>query len=202
MRAVKSSEPPEEPAFTTTISAPSVARSIASLRRSRSSGTGACLLGSPPHSATIAASIRLLNSMIWPGSGEAPTGTNSVPVGMSATLGARRTGTSASPAAAQAATSWGLSLWLCGNSSSVATMSSPTGRTCWYGGTGDWSSIVEPSTSCTTSTMITASNPSGTGSPVSSHTACSPTSSRTGEVSVAPTVSRDRTATPSIAAAS
>ena len=47
-----------------------------------------------------------------------------------------------------------------------------------------------------------ASKPAGMGSPVSTHTACSPTVSRRGDVSSAPIVSRARTATPSIAAAS
>ena len=52
------------------------------------------------------------------------------------------------------------------------------------------------------STMITASASLGIGSPVSTHTAWSPTDSFRGLVSDAPTVSAARTATPSIAAAS
>ena len=62
--------------------------------------------------------------------------------------------------------------------------------------------MVDSSTSCSTSSMITASNFDGIGSPVSTHRACEPIFSRRGEVSVAPKVSLDLTATPSMAAES
>ena len=140
--------------------------------------------------------------MISPGLGDWPIGVSSLPVGMIATFGGTRTETSVSPAAAHAARSCGRSLWLCGSTSSAAAMSSPNARTCWYGDTGAYISIVSESVSCTSSTMITASASLGIGSPVSTQTAWSPTDSFRGLVSDAPTVSAARTATPSMAEAS
>jgi hypothetical protein len=49
---------------------------------------------------------------------------------MITTIGARRTTSSMTPAAAQAATSTGRSRWPSGSSNSAALMSSPIDRTC------------------------------------------------------------------------
>ena len=48
--------------------------------------------------------------------------------------------------------------------------------------------------------MMTAFMPAGSGSPVSTHSACAPTRRRIGVASEAPRVSSARTAAPSIAA--
>ena len=86
---------------------------------------------SQPSSAACAASIIELVSAISPGASSVPTGRISSPVGMITTRGLRRTTSSTTPAAAQAAMSTGRSRWPSGSSSSVALMSSPIERTCW-----------------------------------------------------------------------
>ena len=176
----------------------------ASRMASKSSGTGWRTTGSPPHWRIRAARIRELNSGMSPGLRGAPMGVNSSPVGIIVTRGRRRTGTAVRPAAAQAPRSAGVMRWFSGSTNSVATISSPSGRTCCQGATGSDTRTVPGSAGsrCTCSIITTASIPIGMGSPVSTQTAWLPTSSATGRVSVAPTVSDARTAMPSIAAAS
>ena len=198
--AVKSSEPAEEPALTATASHSRAAVATASAISAGSSATMGLRSGSPPHSVTCPASISELYSTMSPLPGAAVGGTSSLPVGMIATRGRRRTGSEVTPPAAAAPTSSGRMVWFSGSTSSVATMSSPMGRTCCQGAAGAMISMSPPA-SWITSRMITASKPSGMGSPVSTQTACGPTRSRMGAVSMARTVSAARTAAPSMAAA-
>ena len=176
----------------------------ASQMASKSSGTGSHTTGSPPHWRTRAARISELNSGMSPGFRGAPMGASSSPVGIIVTRGRRRTGTVVRPAAAQAPRSAGVMRWFSGSTNSVATMSSPSGRTCCHGATGSDTRTVAGSAGsrCTCSIITTASMPNGMGSPVSTHTAWLPTAKAVGRVSVAPTVSAARTAMPSMAAAS
>ena len=97
--------------------------------------------------------------------------TNSLPVGMTATRGLRRTLTLACPLPASAPRSTGLSVWLAGSTSSLATMSSPIGLMALQGATLARISMAwVPSgslTPCTCSIMMTASAQQGMASPVS-----------------------------------
>ena len=88
---------------------------------------------------------------------------------------------------------------LSGRISSVATISSPSGLTCWSGATGSVIKIDVSFSSITFSIITTALKLSGIGSPVSTQTALEPIMSFKGFVSLAPMVSSDLTATPSIA---
>ena len=111
---------------------------------------------SQPASRACAASISELVSGISPGRRSLPIGRISSPVGTTTTRGARRTSSSTTPAAALAAASTGRSRCPSGSSSSVALMSSPIVRTCWYGGTAARTSAPAP-VWWTSSRMITAS---------------------------------------------
>ena len=199
--AVKSSAPADEPAFTTTMSAASSAVSTAARIPASESAWMAYGVASAPHSVAVAASMVELKSMMAPGAGVVPTGTSSLPVGMIATRGRRRTSTSWWPAAAIAPRSIGRRRCPAGATSSVATMSSPIGRTCCHGATAARISIVPSRWSWMSSIITTASISGGIGSPVSTHVASGPIRSGLGEVSDAPTVAAARTAAPSIAAA-
>ena len=66
-------------------------------------------MGSPPHSFIIPANTSELNSTMSPGFSALPTGTSSLPVGMTATRGRRRTASASKPAAAHAPRSTGRS---------------------------------------------------------------------------------------------
>ena len=96
--------------------------------------------------------------------------------------------------------------WASGTTISVATTSSPMGRTCCQGATAAmisqrWPAAWPPSLRLTFSTITTASMPEGRGSPVSTQRAWGPNWRLTGVVSEAPKVSTARTATPSMAEA-
>ncbi len=198
--AVKSSRPADEPAFTATRSASASASSIAA----RSSAASSPMIGrcraSAPHSTAMAESMAELKSMIMPRSSGLPGSTSSEPVGMTATRGRFRTITELWPLASRAAMSTGRITWFSGMTSSVATMSSPTTRTCCQGVAGFRISISCSEIFSTSSIMITAFLSPGSGSPVSTNSACSGTRRRSGLVSAAPKVSANRTATPSMAA--
>ena len=198
--AVKSSRPAEEPAFTTMMSTPATASSIAAPSSSASSRMIGRRRASAPYSTAMAESIIELKSMIIPRSSDLPGSTSSEPVGMTATRGRFRTITVLWPLASKAPMSTGRITWFSGRTSSVATMSSPTTRTCCQGVAGFRISISCSDIFSTSSIMITAFRSSGRGSPVSTKTACSGTRSRRGLVSVAPKVSLKRIATPSMAA--
>ena len=134
--AVKSCSPADEPAITHTTSASRAASAMRERTASRLSPTGARRHGSPPHSRTKAAIMRELNSTMRPGRRGAPGSISSSPVGRIATTGRGRTATSTIPAASSAPTSYGRISCPRASSSSPATTSSPTRRTCCHGDAG------------------------------------------------------------------
>ena len=142
----------------------------------------------------MAESMVELKSMMSPFLSSLPGSTSSVPVGMIETTGLRRTMTVAWPLASIAAMSTGRITWFSEMISSVATMSSPTRRTCCHGVAGFRISISDSDIFSTSSIMITAFIPSGMGSPVSIADAWEGAWSRFGLVSEAPKVSMNRTA--------
>ena len=115
------------------------------------------------------------------------------------TTGLASTSTSSTPAASMAPMAAGeMGVWP-GRSISPAQMSSPIWRTCCQGAAA-WRITAWPCVNTTSSTMMTASRPSGRGSPVSTSVYCSGERD-TGVVSLAPKVSAARTAMPSMAQA-
>ena len=173
-------------------------RSTAAPIRAGSSGSTASDSTVQPTSRACAASISELVSTSSPGAGSEPSGRTSSPVGITMTCGARRTVSVVWPAAPAAARSTGRSRWPSGSSSSVALTSSPIVRTCCHGAAAARTSGTS-SSQCSCSRMTTASQPSGSASPVSTMRKAA---ILRGAVSVAPKVSAARTAMPSIAAAS
>ena len=156
--------------------------------------------GCAPHSLSIAEKIEELNSIISPGLGSAHGGTISSPVGIIATRGLLKTSTLRTPPAISAPTAAGVIFVYDGSIISPAHISSPICRTFFHGAAGAWI-VTLPSGSCTSSsTIITASQPSGRGSPVSTTVKLS-MPSVTGVVSVAPKLSLAARAIPSIAQA-
>ena len=178
----------------------SEAFSTVALIRSKSSGTMGYTTGSAPHWRTIAEKMEPLNSRMSPGLGSVQGGMISSPVGMIPTTGLRITRSSKTPPAIMAPMAAGVTVICPGRIISPAHTSSPIWRICCHGAAAAWM-VMEPSSFFTrSSTMITASRPSGTGSPVSRTVNCSGCRV-TGVVSVAPKVSLAQTATPSMALA-
>lgn len=102
--------------------------------------------GSASYSMSICFTIRLFVSTFWPRRGAMPAGTSSLPVGMNATLGLRRTGTSVMPPMASAARSVGRMGRPAFMSGVPALMVSPAWRTFVPGSTCTSSSrTTEPS---------------------------------------------------------
>ena len=128
------------------------------------------------------------------------TGTSSVPVGMMATLGRRRTLTRVTPAASRAPWAQGVISTPSGRTISPLTRSSPTRRTCCQGKVGASTVMGSASGSGTCSTMITASVPGGMTCPVLMGKASRPMARRLGWSGVAPKVPAAATAKPSMAA--
>ena len=93
-RGVKSSDPAEEPASTTTMSYTAAPSRIAARSRSRSSGTASPMTAAPPASRTMPAATSELNSTTLPSSSSSPGRINSVPVGRTSTHGRGATATS------------------------------------------------------------------------------------------------------------
>ena len=135
-----------------------------------------------------------------PGFGSAHGATISSPVGIIATRGFLKTSSSSTPPAMSAPTADGVIRVYEGRIISPAHMSSPIWRMCCHGAAGAWI-VTLPSGLCTSSsTIMTASQPAGIGSPVSTTVNC-PAASVTGVVSVAPKLSFAFIAMPSMALA-
>ena len=146
----------------------------------------------------MAEKMEELNSIMSPGLGSEQGGTISSPVGMIPTTGFARTSTSRTPPAIMAPIAAGVISISPGRIISPAQTSSPIWRMCCHGAAGAWM-VTEPSSFRTiSSTMITASQPSGMGSPVSTTVNC-PSRRVTGVVSVAPKLPFANNAMPSMA---
>ena len=148
----------------------------------------------------MAENIAELNSIILPGFGSSVGGIISSPVGIMPTVGRRITLTFITPPASIAPITAGVISVYDGSIISPAHISSPICLICCHGAAGAVI-LAEPSSPyITSSIIITASQSSGTGSPVS--TTVNPSLfSSTGAVSVAPKVSSALIAMPSMALA-
>ena len=136
----------------------------------------------------MAEKMEELNSRMSPGFGSAQGGMISSPVGMMPTTGLARTSSSRTPPAIMAPMAAGVTSMKLGRIISPAQTSSPIWRICCQGAAGAWMVTLPSSFLTSSSTMMTASQPSGMGSPVSSSVNC-PFRSVTGVVSVAPKLS-------------
>ena len=146
----------------------------------------------------MAEKMEELNSRMSPGFGSAQGGTISSPVGMMPTTGFASTSASSTPPAIRAPMAAGVISMKLGRIISPAQISSPIWRMCCQGAAGAWIVTLPSSFLTSSSTMMTASQPSGMGSPVSTSVNC-PGRSVTGVVSVAPKLSRAKSAMPSMA---
>ncbi len=157
--------------------------------RIRSSGTISKTIESIFHCFRIAAKTELLNSIICPDFTSDEGFTISLPVGISAATGLLFTVTFRTPAASIAPMAAGSINVLEGKIISPAHISSPICLTCCHGEAAV-TSLIRPSSSSTTSSIITTeSKPSGSGSPVSTRMKSTFSLRSTGVVSVAPNVS-------------
>ena len=166
-RAEKSSRPAEEPAFRMTISHSEAALATMALIWSNLSGTMGYTFASAPHCRTMAEKMEPLNSRISPGLGSVQGGIISSPVGMMPTTGLRMTSISSTPPAIMAPMAEGETVIWEGRIISPAQISSPIWRMCCQGAAAAWMVMVPSSFFTISSTMMTASQPSGMGSPVS-----------------------------------
>ena len=148
----------------------------------------------------MAEKMEELNSRMSPGLGLAQGGMISSPVGMMPTTGRRMTSSSSTPPAIMAPMAAGLTSMKPGRIISPAQISSPIWRMCCQGAAAAWMVMLPSSFFTMSSTMMTASQPSGIGSPVSTTANCSGVSVL-GVVSVAPKLSAAWIATPSMALA-
>ena len=148
----------------------------------------------------MAEKMEELNSRISPGFGSAQGGMISSPVGMMPTTGLRMTSASRTPPAIIAPMAAGVISMKLGRIISPAQISSPIWRICCHGAAAAWIVTLPSSFLTRSSTMMTASQPSGIGSPVSTTTNCSAVSV-TGVVSVAPKLFFASKAMPSMALA-
>ena len=134
---------------------------VSDARLSRAIGR---MRGAAPIAVSIAASPYVFEAMIWSALGVSPGMTNSSPVDINATMGARATGTCAMFIEARRATSPGSSrrgACIC----VPISKSTPAGRMLLFASLSSEIVITSP-VRCTSSWMMTLSAPSGTGAPV------------------------------------
>ncbi len=153
--------PPEITTTRAASSAPARIRSLAT----RSSGTIAVWVTTPPSRLACAARPTRFELWISPGPSGAPGGRSSSPVQRIATVGRAATGTVARPAATAAASSAGPSRVPAATTSAPATRSSPGPRT-FAPGLASTCSVTAPSRSSASSWRTTASAPDGSAAPV------------------------------------
>ncbi len=164
----QSSEPFDEPALRTTISAVSHAWRTALTIASGLSGTTSYIWEIPPHSSTLPRTSKLFVSMFLPSAICPPAHTNSLPVGIKATFGLQNTCTALTfPLAIRAATSGEITSPERA-SSSPAFIRLPTARVPAkrFDGAAEILTCCSSSETSTCSTTMAVSKPAGMAIPV------------------------------------